>query len=519
MIARDPSAASAAAYDLMIIGGGMYGVSIAYEAARRGLRPLLLEKDDFGGATSSNSLRIVHGGLRYLQTFDIGRHVESVRERRWFLRTFPELVRPLPCLMPLYADGGFLKSRTMLRGALLVNDALSMRRNDGVRADRRLAAGEVVDAGETLLRFPLVRRQRLRGAAFWYDAAMLSPQRIVMSLLREACVHGAAALNYVEATSLITARGRVRGVTACDRLTRETLEFHAPVVINAAGPWCAGLASRFDPAATAARCGLFRPSMAYNLLLDRPPLSESALALGSGRPGSRVYFLYSASGGVLAGTEHVPMHALDEHGMPHPKPTPEQVQQTLDELNRAVPGLDLTLQDVRRVYSGLLPAKRSGSAALACRPRVLEHARGGGPRGLYSVSGVKFTTARLVAERVVVKIARQERMFLRHAPHDSSDAARAVCGVDLIDARVALAAPDDALRQAVSRIAAEESVVYVDDLLRRRTSWLDDPGCERAVRSRIGNLMHALQPCASQSAMQRMDDSPAGAMLPARANR
>jgi glycerol-3-phosphate dehydrogenase len=89
-------------YDLIIVGGGIYGAMLALESVFRGLKPLLLEKSDFGAATSFNSLRIVHGGLRYLQTLDLPRHFESVRERRWFLRNFPDHVRPLPCLMPLF---------------------------------------------------------------------------------------------------------------------------------------------------------------------------------------------------------------------------------------------------------------------------------------------------------------------------------------------------------------------------------------------------------------------------------
>ncbi|MEJ2083967.1 MAG: FAD-dependent oxidoreductase [Acidobacteriota bacterium] len=102
MIERNPALFSRDSYDLLIIGGGIYGACLSLEASRRGLSSLVLERDDFGGATSWNSLRILHGGLRYLQHLDLKRFRESVAERRWFSFWFPELVRPLPCLMPLY---------------------------------------------------------------------------------------------------------------------------------------------------------------------------------------------------------------------------------------------------------------------------------------------------------------------------------------------------------------------------------------------------------------------------------
>src|SRR5690606_21038054 len=102
---RDPEGASSCSFDLIVLGGGIYGAMVQLEAARRGIRSLLLERGDFGGATSANHFRIVHGGLRYLQSLDLPRFREAVAERRWWLRTFPDLVEPLRCVMPLYGEG------------------------------------------------------------------------------------------------------------------------------------------------------------------------------------------------------------------------------------------------------------------------------------------------------------------------------------------------------------------------------------------------------------------------------
>ena len=112
-ILRDPKAYTDEDYDLVVVGAGIQGAALFLEASRRGMRALVLDKGDFGGSTSWNSLRILHGGLRYLQTLDLPRFRQSVRARRWFFQAFPQLVRPLPCLMPLRGKG--LKRNSVLR--------------------------------------------------------------------------------------------------------------------------------------------------------------------------------------------------------------------------------------------------------------------------------------------------------------------------------------------------------------------------------------------------------------------
>ena len=157
MARRDPSSAAREKYDLIIVGGGIHGAMLALEASGRGLAVLLVEKDDFGGATSFNSLRIVHGGLRYLQSLDVARFRESVAERRWFLANFPDLVKPLGCLMPLYNRG--LKRKFVLRMAFAVNDILSRDRNSGVPPSHHLPTGRILGVEETVRIFPNIDRR------------------------------------------------------------------------------------------------------------------------------------------------------------------------------------------------------------------------------------------------------------------------------------------------------------------------------------------------------------------------
>ena len=467
MIERAPQEAQHRPHDLIVVGGGIYGCMLALESARRGLRPLLLERDDFGQHTSGNWLRILHGGLRYLQTLDVRRHVESVRERRWFLRHFPELVEPLHCVMPLYGRG--LRRRWVMAGAVALNDGLSWYRNRGVRQDRRLPAGRTLSREEVLDLAPSVRADGLRGGVLWYDAVTRRPQRLLMEVLRWAVAEGASAANYVEVLGLQQVDGRVRGVTALDRVSDRELVFRAPVVVNCAGPWSEALAATLDRRIE----GIFRPSLAFNVLLDRAPDFEGALAVEAPRPGARTHFLYPAYGRILAGTFHAPAAEPGEA-----VPSPDMIDRFVGELDEAMPGLDLASAPVLHVFSGQLPVREEGTVDLCRRATVDHHADRGGAEGLVSVSGVKFTTARRVAERVLSELEARgqlKRGAVSQRPRPEAE--------PVPEARALRHAGPERVRRLVRSLATREAARFSDDVMLRRTAWGLDPG-------RGENLLH-----------------------------
>jgi glycerol-3-phosphate dehydrogenase len=476
-IKRDVDRASAADHDLIVVGGGIYGIALALEAARRGLSALLVERADYGGATSWSNLRILHGGLRYLQSLDLARFYESVGERRWFLRHFPDLVRPLPCLMPLYGRG--LKRPGVLKTALALNDVLSWRRNAGVAAALHLPGGRLTTLAETTALFPAVEREGLRGAALWHDAVMLSPERVAIEMLRWACACGADALSYVEATGLLVEDGAVRGIAAHDRVGGRELRLRARTVVNAAGPWSRDFARRVGSGLPA----LFRPALAFNVLLDRAPLADVAVAVEPRRPAAPIYFCLPWKGLLLAGTSYaaIPGGSLEATA------SHAQVAAFLTDLNAAVPGLDATPDDVLQVYAGLLPARSTGTIELAKREVIYNHGAGGGPKGLFSVSGVKFTTARLVAEKTLKKAfgrsLRVRRDTTRPPPMQG------VCGDSLLDGASPLDGPPEQARARLRALAEQEAVLGLDDLLLRRldsTLAARDPGASARLRQLLG---------------------------------
>jgi glycerol-3-phosphate dehydrogenase len=339
----------------------------------------------------------------------------------------------------------------------------------------RLPAGRTISAAETIERFPGAAREGLVGGALWTDAAMPDSQRLLVEMLRWAVSAGATALNYMEALRLLRKDGKVEGIDVFDRATGERLAFRASAVVNCAGPWASALAETFySPAA-----GLFRPSVAFNLLLDREPPAAEALAL-TPAGGKASYFLHPWKGMVLAGTVHRARSAIDC------PPTGEEIRAFLDDLNSCWPGSDLEPDDVLRVHWGTVPAARRGSPELARRPVVHDHAAAGGPSGLVSVSGVKWTTARLVAERTLRLVAAR----LGRELSEPSDAPRPAPAprIDAPAFRELLRADPDAALLHVARIRDEEAVVSPDDLLLRRTDWGMDP----RVGAEIGAALRAI---------------------------
>ena len=465
-ILRTPHTAAQSEYDLIIIGGGIYGAMLALESGFRGLRSLLLEKDDFGGATSYNSLRIVHGGFRYLQSLDLRRFYESVGERRWFLRTFPELVKPLPCLMPLYGKGA--KRPGVLASALRTNDLLSVQRNVGVRGDRLLDNGKIISAEEVQRRFPQVDTAGLKGGAVWFDASMSDSQRVLMSVLRWAAELGSQPLNYVVAEDVLAAKGRVVGVLGKDELSGERYEYKAAVVVNAGGAWVNKIAR--SPA-------VMHPSLAWNLLFDRPALSNDALAIAPKQTNAQTYFLHPWKNRLLAGTLH---HPWEKSPNARPQPSVEQIEDFIKNLNRAIPSLDLRSSEVIRVLAGVLPAKQTGGTKLSSREVIFNHGKKGGVEGFYSVAGVKFTTSRLVASRTLRQIFPSKK---RDEPALKSDFSVGQYEYDWWPTE------DESWLMALREIVENESVVHLDDLLFRRTSLADNPERGIACSLPVSKLM------------------------------
>jgi len=212
---RDIDRLTARTFDLLVVGGGIYGLAVAYDAAQRGLAVALIEREDFGSGASFNHLRTIHGGLRYLQTLNILRARESVGERRTLARIAPHAVKPQLFALPL--NRSLTKGKTAMRAGFALDRLVAANRNLDVAAHLQLPAGHVISRSEAIERFPELPRQRLTGAAVWYDYVTPESDRLTFTFALAAAEHGAVLANYVEETMPIVERRRIGGVRAIDR--------------------------------------------------------------------------------------------------------------------------------------------------------------------------------------------------------------------------------------------------------------------------------------------------------------
>src|SRR3954471_14154378 len=197
VMARELDRLTGRTFDVLVVGGGIYGLTIAYDAAQRGLSVALVERSDFGSGASFNHLRTIHGGLRYLQSLDIARARESIRERRTTARIAPHAVRPLPFAVPIYRS--LMRGKMAMRAGLLLDRVVAADRNRRVLSSHRLPGGRVVSRSHAAQRFPGLKRQGLTGAAVFYDYVTIEPDRLTFSFALAAAEHGAVLANHLEA--------------------------------------------------------------------------------------------------------------------------------------------------------------------------------------------------------------------------------------------------------------------------------------------------------------------------------
>ena len=418
---RDVDRLTSRTFDVVVVGGGIYGLTIAYDAAQRGLSVALIDRDDFGSGASFNHLRTIHGGLRYLQTFDIARARESVAERRTLARIAPHAVRPLPYALPLYRS--VFRGKLAMRAGFLLDRIVAARRNNGVPGFLRLPGGRVVSRGEAIQRFPGLRRQGLTGAAVWHDYVTPESDRLTFAWAIAAVEHGAALVNHVEAVAPIVDAGRTTGVHARDVLSGRSFEIGARTVVNATG----GAADHLlTPLGLSSGIVLLK---AMNVVTRRDAGEE---ALGGQSRAGRNLFLVPWRERALFGTwESGSVVRADDLAVHE-----EDVAAFVRDLNEAFPSLDLTLDDITLVHRGVVPAVRhpDGRVSLEGHEQIRDHGAAG-VEGLITVAGTKYTTARAVAERVTDQLIAK----LQHPKAACRTAATSLPGGSIRDVSLTIA--------------------------------------------------------------------------------
>lgn len=374
-----------APWDLAVIGGGAAGLGAAVESASRGYRTLLLEKNDFAKATSSRSTKLVHGGVRYLRHGNVPLVLEALKERGLMRRNAPHLVRSLPFVVPVYDwwEGPFYGL------GLKVYDKLAGRYGFG--PSRHLSRRETLDA------LPTVEPKGLRCGVIYHDG-QFDDARFAIHLAMTAADQGATVLNYFPVTGLLkNDEGQIRGVSARDAETGESVEIPARAVLNAAGIFVDGIRRFDDPNAEA----LLAVSQGVHIVLDRSFLPGDAAIMVPRTNDGRVLFAVPWHDRVVVGTTETPR----SESLADPIPLAEELDFLLAHAARYL-SRDPEPGDVLSTFAGLRPLLRSrngGGSDTSTLSR--DHSVFVSESGLVTIAGGKWTTYRRMAEDAVDQAA------------------------------------------------------------------------------------------------------------------
>ena len=409
-VKRDLESLGSQTFDVVVVGCGIHGVSIARDATLRGLKVAAIDMGDVSGETSHNSLKTIHGGIRYLQHFDFKRSRESINEQRYLLRNAPHLVHPLPFLMPTYGHG--MRGPLAMFAGIRLYELLGIDRNRGLAEESRLKRGRILSSEQCLGHAPDINSENLTGGAVWDDAQVGHANKASLQILAHAVENGAIVANHVRAESLLIDKNRCTGVSVIDALGEATpFQISARHVVNATGPWAASWATK----ASEDKVTLDLPLTRSLNLVTRLPATDTAVGFESRQASDskigttkRLFFAVPWNGRTMIGTAHMPdgaggPEATLANTSDNKKELAASVDEFLREINEARPSLNLTTDDVLYCYQGLTPAEDESSSYVSRsrEGRVVDHTHEDGLSNLTSPLGIKWTTARLIAERTV----------------------------------------------------------------------------------------------------------------------
>lgn len=449
-------------HDVLVVGGGIHGVAVARDAALRGLSVLLLERGDLASGTTSRSSKLLHGGIRYLETMQLRLVREALREREILLGIAPVgLVRAVQFLLPHYRGAG--------RPGPWVALGLGLY---GLLAGRTpLARHQRVSARDALALEPGLSPRGLAGASLFWDAQMDDALLCVATALSAADA-GAELRTHTALRTLRAEGGRWRA-TLRDEITGEERSAEARAVVNAAGPWVddvRALAGR-------ARGSGLRRSRGTHVVV--PAVTRTHALLLTARTDGRVFFVLPWESHSLIGTTDV-----DDLAPPAAVgPTIDDIRYLLDETGHSVPGIHPDTRPVR-AFAGVRSLVSSGAAMPSANPREYRLITEG---TLVSLVGGKYTTHRSLAERAVDAVvralgARARACATATTPlpdrREPAIAALRARYPDGVDAGSGLRVSE---AEAVHAVREERARSLDDVLLRRTRLWLDGPALRRAA--------------------------------------
>lgn len=367
-------------WDMIIIGGGATGLGVAVDAASRGYKTLLLEKDDFAKGTSSRSTKLVHGGVRYLEQGNVSLVFEALKERGLLKKNAPHLVHDLSFLVPFY---------NRWRGPYYW---LGLKIYDLMAGNLGLGPSKYLSLEKTLDRVPALKKEKLCGGILYFDG-QFDDSRLAINLAQTSAEQGGTLINYMKVTGLIKAGGKVHGVQAHDMLNGDDYEIKGETVVNATGAFTDSIRKMDNPEASS----IITPSQGIHIVIDKHFLPGDTAIMIPKTSDGRILFALPWYGKVMVGTTDTPVEEI--------KSEPEALENEIDFI------LEHTAKyltdapeksDIKSVFAGLRPLVTDPDAedtAEVSRDHSLLISKS----GLMTIAGGKWTTYREMAEDVVDK--------------------------------------------------------------------------------------------------------------------
>ncbi len=387
-------------FDLIVIGGGITGAAVAYDAALRGLSVALLEKGDFGGATSAATSKLIHGGFRYLAKLEFGLVRESLRERKILFNIAPNLVHPIPVLVPAYA-GGLARNQWVIKAGMILYDMLSFDKGSTWDPVKSIGPHRALSREQALALEPMLPESGLQKVFLYHDGGNLFPERLTLGFIKAAVKYGALVSNHCRVEEFLFSEGglrRIIGVRARDLIHPREIELRGRLIINCGGPWADLILNRAQGELSS---GKIQRSEGIHII-TRKLLNGHMIAIVE----------RSAKGFVLVPWRgHTLIGPTDKEYLGNPddfKVTKTAVQELLETVNQVFGGKSgLTLEDVLHCYGGLRPLVEDRSKDVRQSSRkyeIYDNEKDGLP-GLITVEGGKYTTIRNLAENVMKMVA------------------------------------------------------------------------------------------------------------------
>jgi len=385
-------------FDVIVIGGGITGAAVAYEAASRGLNTALLEKGDFSSATSSATSKLIHGGLRYLAKGEFSLVRESLRERKIMESIAPNFVYPIPVMIPFYKNSKLAKLK--IKAGMVLYDLLSFDKQFVHDQSKKIPSHHSIRTSEIIKIEPGIKREGLDGSVIYYDCLNLIPERLTLAFIKSAVKHGASVANYSRVSGFIyDATNRISGVKVTDIIYNKHKTIRGSLVINCTGPWT-DITLHMDKKSTS------QPHITRSegIHIITAKINQSHVIVSMTPEGRHLFMIPWRDHTLFGTTDSEYSGDPDKYQV-----TKKSISGLLSDINNSFGNITVKYRDIKHCYGGLRPLveNSAGSTYEASRKFEILDNEKDGIKGMITAEGGKYTTSRNLAEKVVNLAARK----------------------------------------------------------------------------------------------------------------